>query len=158
MRSWPFSIAAIAAIVAGCNRGPMLQRAWGTVTLKGQEIQSGTIEFTPIDGTTGSSAGSIIRNGRYEVPAAHGLLAGGKYKVVVVCMAKTGKIVEDFQNVDGKPLYEYANIIPSSFSGSSKLVVNVSGDEDNQFNLHLLPDGIDLKGAGGASGRIQYHE
>ena len=63
-------IALLAATSAGCS-GDGLHSISGSVTLEGQMLENGTIEFLPADGR-GPTAGAIIERGRYSVRMAPG--------------------------------------------------------------------------------------
>ena len=65
LRSWfsPCSIALIVGIaVVGCGGGaddaPERGAVRGKVTFDGQPVEAGRIDFTPMDGTTGTMTGS----------------------------------------------------------------------------------------------------
>jgi hypothetical protein len=149
-------VAALATIlISGC-RGSELRRVWGKVTFDGESIQEGTIEFSPVDGTHGPSAGGAIRDGTYEVPKEHGLLANGTYKVAIIAMKKTGRAAPEFADQNGAALPEYANYIPSQFNSATKLKVSIAEDESNEFIFHLSKDGINVKGSGGKDGRAHF--
>jgi hypothetical protein len=75
-------IALMFLIVAsyGCQENPRGRKAvTGTVKLKGEPLNYGTIEFRSTAGS-GVSTGTIIREGKYEIPATKGL-PNGTYEV-----------------------------------------------------------------------------
>lgn len=144
-RNWLCILVATALFLAGgCGGGSDLRRAWGNVSLEGQPIAYGTIEFTPVKGTKGQSAGAVIQHGEYEVPADHGVLAGGSYKVVIVAMKETGATVPGMTDEKGRPLKEFANAIPAQYNSASTLEVTASAERSKNrfdFPLKTSPDG-----------------
>ncbi len=56
--------------VGGCFRPQRLEVA-GRVTLDGQPLEEGTIEFLPADGA-GPTAGGLVTGGQYRLPIAPG--------------------------------------------------------------------------------------
>ncbi len=105
--------------VAGCSgSGP--RSVSGKVTLDGQDVAEGAIDFMPADGKSPTASG-IIKNGRYEatVPV-------GSYRVVIKSPKVVGK----------KPRYKTPDSpmddiieerIPKKFNSESKLVREIDG-------------------------------
>jgi len=148
--TWIFGVAALVA--CGCAPTSPLRGVQGTVTLEREPVASGTIEFTPVNGTKGAPAGAAVENGSYLVPQAHGVRVGGTYKVSIVAMKKTGRKVEGFGGKDGKPLDEFAKYIPDEYNSASKLTVRVTDDPVNHIDFPLKKDGSWNSGAGGSGG------
>jgi hypothetical protein len=76
------------------------------------------------------------------VPQDRGVRAGGKYKVSIVSMKKTGNPVPGFSDKDGKPLDEYANYIPAEYNSRTQIEVQISDEWVNTFDFHLKKDGV----------------
>ena len=76
------AISLLAATLAGCGPenplGP--QALLGQVTLDGQPLEQGNIEFHPLEGDVQS--GGQITGGRYSIPAHEGATPG-KYRVAI---------------------------------------------------------------------------
>jgi hypothetical protein len=131
----------IAALMApGCQRGSDLRGVQGSVTYDEQPIASGTIEFMPAAGTKGAMAGAVIQDGSYTVPKDRGVHVGGKYKVSVVAIQKTGRKVAEMTDKDGRGLDEFANYIPAQYNSATKLEVQISTDNPNRHDFHLKND------------------
>jgi hypothetical protein len=128
-------------VISGCGQKSDLRGVRGKVTIDAQPIESGTIEFTPIDGTKGGLAGSNITNGMYEVAQLHGVRSGGTYRVMIVAMKKTGRKVEGLSDRGGKLLDEYANYVPAAYSSETKLKVRITDDWVNHIDFPLKVDG-----------------
>ena len=60
----------------------------------GQPMAEGSISFLPTEGATGPSAGGIIRDGEYRIPAATGPVVG-RSRVEIRGFRQTGKTVRD---------------------------------------------------------------
>lgn len=150
--SWPRWIAALAIVaVCGCAPKSELRGVQGAISFDDQLLASGTIEFTPVAGTKGALAGAAIAEGRYSVPQDRGVHTGGKYKVSIISMKKTGSTVPGFSDKDGKPLDEYANFIPKEYGSNSKIEVKISDEWVNKFDFHLKKDGVwNVEGSGEA--------
>jgi hypothetical protein len=128
-------------LVSGCGPHSDLRGVEGRVTLDGQPVTAGTIEFTPTSGTKGGLAGASIEAGSYSVPQERGVRAGGTYRVSIVAMKKTGKHVEGFRGPDGKPLDEFANYIPVEYNSASKVTVRITSNYVNHIDFPLMRDG-----------------
>lgn len=75
------------SVVAGCGESNPRKAVSGKVTLKGVNLDEGTIDFLPIAGTSAeglpsSTSGAVISQGVYEITADAGLVPG-KYKVLI---------------------------------------------------------------------------
>ena len=82
---------ALLVLCSGCGPTRTTEGVRGEVSFDGRPLETGTIDFIPVEGTAGGSARSVIANGRYEVAAEHGLLANGTYQVRVIGLRKTGR-------------------------------------------------------------------
>src|SRR5262245_63510065 len=74
--------AVVAGLVGCADRGPKRFAVAGEVKWRGKPLDHGGVIFLPEDSSLGSSGGAVIKDGRYSIPAASGLLAG-RYKVIV---------------------------------------------------------------------------
>ena len=93
MRTRPLTVLLLIGIcAAGCSNP--LAEVSGTVTLNGQPVSEGAINFIPVEGTQGAGAGATIRDGKYQVPAASGVTPG-KNRVELRAFRSTGKKVKD---------------------------------------------------------------
>lgn len=119
-------LALLAVCTVGCHSGPRLLRIFGTVSFEGKPIEKGTIEFIPVDGTSGPSTGGSIVNGRYEVAAVHGPHEGGIYQVRITALKKTGKTMPNIMVPGGPPMELEDNYIPAKFNRESTLKVTVT--------------------------------
>src|SRR5262245_5962582 len=100
--------------LASCDSGgPRKMKIWGAATFEGQPIETGSITLLPgPDSTEGTAVGAEIKEGRYEIAAKDGPLAGLTYKVEIKAQRKTGKTVPNPFNPSGPRLDEFEQFIP----------------------------------------------
>ena len=118
------------ALATGCGKGPATVAVTGKVTLDGQPLASGTINFVPSDGATASAAGQITE-GAYSVE-----MPPGKKRVQVSAM----KVVGKRQGYRGDPkspvVDDVREIIPPEYNASSTLTAEVdAGRRKHDFEL-----------------------
>lgn len=117
-----------ASVLPGCGNDRM--GVSGTVTVDGQPLQTGTINFRPAEGTSGNSAGAGIIDGKYEVLSDKGIKPG-TYKVTIQGFRQTGRKVRDAQ------MGMVDETIPIGFKEAGQLEVTVdSGNTTHDFELH----------------------
>lgn len=63
---WKSALALVIAVFVGCSKGPAMGDIYGTVTLDGKPLETGTINFFPVNGDT-QTTGGVIKNGKFEV-------------------------------------------------------------------------------------------
>jgi len=113
-------------------------RVWGEVTLDGKPIDEGGIIFTPIDSTQGGSFGGDIKAGKYDLPAAQGPIAGGKYRVEISALRPVGKPLVNIIEPGGPPLQSSENYVPKRYNANSILTASISDDASkNEFDFKL---------------------
>lgn len=68
----------VAVSAAGCSGGDGLARVAvsGSVTIDGEPVPNGVVRFKPAEGTEGPMANTMITDGRYDIPADQGPVAG----------------------------------------------------------------------------------
>lgn len=128
----------LAVCVAGCNAGRRLLPVSGSVSFDGKPIKKGTIEFIPVDGTSGPSFGGSIKEGRYEVAAARGARERGTYQVRITALKRTGKTMPNIFRPGGPPLEVEDNFIPPKYNRESTLKITITAEAVGkriEFNL-----------------------
>ncbi len=127
------SLTCLLSLLSGCGNSDGKLAISGTVTLKGQPLDDGIIEFS----STATRTGASITKGKYTIPAANGL-APGKYKVHIT--AGDGRTPAD--SPDGMPGPTGANIIskdrvPPEFNTKSTIEVTVTNKGPNVFDYAI---------------------
>lgn len=124
-------------VLAGCGQGyGGRKEIRGTVKLKGQPLDEGVIDFTPISGDQATKEGALIKNGSYHIDRAHGLLPG-KYRVTIT--SGDGRTPA---NTDEPPGPSGANIIskdriPPEYNINSKVEIEVTEKGPNVFDFEI---------------------
>jgi hypothetical protein len=127
-KPWCWSnVAAIAiclAIFSGC--APAARVVEGKVTLDGNSLASGAIEFEPADRHHGKLLGGDIKDGSYRIQIP-GDGAVGKSVVRITSMQSTGrKVPAGPPAVRGAMIDEIAEVVPTQFNMNSTLQVDLS--------------------------------
>ncbi len=113
-------------LAGGCSESSGKLVVKGTVSFKGLKLANGNIQFFSVEPGKGDSAGTIIKDGLYEIPSVHGLIPG-KYKVVISCA-------------------EEAKVPPLSFKGSSPPTVEKLPPEFSSFEKSVQVVEVTAKG------------
>lgn len=124
-------------LAAGCK--PAMDRTGiqGVVSYQGRPIERGQIEMYPIEGTNGPMVGSLIQRGAYQIEANKGPAVGGKYKVRIIGLRKTGAKMKDRDRPQATPDDVYENFIPAEFNSQSALKIAIRPENPNQVNFTL---------------------
>jgi len=129
----------LAVLVLGCGPNFGGRKAIkGTVKLKGQPIDDGTIDFFPASGDQATKSGAQIIKGSYKIPAEFGLLPG-KYRVSIT--AGDGRTRPE-ASPDQPPGPTGANIVskdrvPKEYNIESKQEVDVTDKGSNIFDYDI---------------------
>ncbi len=124
-------------LVAGCGDSGPSVRVWGTVSYQGRPVEEGRIIFFPIDGTPGPSTGTIIEQGRYDIPTRSGPYAGGVYRVEITGVGPQRTYSPNLSGA-GPKFTVRDQFIPPEFNQKSSLRVSVAARaEENQHDFEL---------------------
>ena len=119
----------------GCGPNSNTVRVSGEVSFKGEPVQQGEITFRPLQGTKGPATGGAIENGQYDIPADKGPQAGGAYRVEILGLKDSGRVIETGMG-DPVPAFDY--YIPPQFNTKSKLEVSIpTGGSEFQQDYKL---------------------
>jgi hypothetical protein len=126
-----FVLALFCLALAGCGAENKRCAVSGTVTFHGEALETGSISFlTP----AGPEGGALIRDGRFKLPAEHGL-APGKYKVSISSPKGVGeRTPEQIAAGASVPAKEQ---IPPKYNRETTLSVEVTPGGPNEFDLKL---------------------
>jgi hypothetical protein len=123
-----FAICLAIATCFGCGKkGPQRAAASGHVSLDGQPIAEGVIQFLPVEGTVGPEAGGVITNGQYDIPHERGPVVG-KNRVELRASKKTGRKIQDPTGRPGVLTDEYKESFPPTANTKSTLVRDITPD------------------------------
>jgi hypothetical protein len=117
-------------LAAGCwSSAPSVE---GTIRVEGEPLPKGSIDFLPVEGTTGSGGGVAIQEGKYRIEKG---LTVGKYRVEIQGTRRIpGKKVAhplDFSLIDAEEA-----IVPPEYNRNSTLIREV-GPGRNAFDFDL---------------------
>jgi hypothetical protein len=135
--SW-IVIATYSISMTGCGGGNERLPVDGSVTLDGQPISKGQIIFLPMDGTSSPTAGAIIEDGRFSVPAEKGLMKG-KFRVEISAMRATSQTDQSLNVASGQMevVEKLESIVPPRYNRESALIVEVEEGAQNSFPFEL---------------------
>mgnify|MGYP007073187936 FL=1 len=124
------------ASVVGC--GDSRRRAVeGTVTVDGTPVEYGFIEFLPMEGTSGPTAGAEIKDGAYRVPADKGVFEG-EFRVKTRAMRASSTTIYD--PVTGEPQQGAEQFLPARYNQQSTLTAEIDGSQTQlEFELTTHP-------------------
>jgi hypothetical protein len=108
----------------------------GRVTLNGQPLAQGMIQFQPAAGPgAGSmSGGCLIKDGSYSIPRDQGLVPGN-YKVAIFGAGTGAAAPKD--EAPGRSSALTADPVPSQYNVQTTLSAEVKSDAANRFDFEL---------------------
>jgi len=136
-RVWNSSCLALLACSAlwGCSladKGPERGAVRGRVTVDGQPVEQGSVQFTPVQGTTGPVSGAAIENGEYSVSKSEGPVVGTNL-VQITGSRRTGKKITDRLSI---LIDERVLMVPEHYNSKSTLIRQVEpGKQVFDFEL-----------------------
>lgn len=131
----PFVIVSWVIALAGCSGEVKTAPVSGTVRIDGVAVEKGAIQFIPIDGNSGPSAGEVIANGQYKISAERGA-AIGRNRVELRAFKKSGREMQDATKPTGSVSAEWVPAIPPQYNTDSTLVRDIKpGDNRIDFDI-----------------------
>jgi hypothetical protein len=125
--------AIVLPISLGCGHGGRMS-VEGTVTLDGRPLEKGSIQFSPLPGTKGPTAGGDIVNGKFNILPVGGPFAG-KFTVQINAVGLTGRKILDPRS--NTMVDEYAQCLPARYNSQSELQAEVTANGPNRFDFAL---------------------
>lgn len=132
----PFRLAALmVTLLASMGCGHTQRGAVsGKITLDGQPVDSGRIEFTPIGARARESSWAEVVGGQYSIPASRGPATGPNI-AAIYWPKKTGRVLPAMPPAG--PVDEAKEAIPDRYNRQSELRADVkSGHNQFDFTLH----------------------
>ena len=108
------------------------QAVSGSITLKGQPLDEGTINFAAKPPAEGF-AGALIKDGKYNISAEQGLLPG-VYEVRITAPEKGAEVLSDAPGEAGPPAKDR---VPPQFNATTTLTFEVKTGGENEYNLDI---------------------
>lgn len=129
----PFcSILVVACSLFGCSHDAR-QALEGAVSLDGQPLSEGSINFMPLAGTNSPTTGANIQEGRFVVARESGALPG-KFRVEIVAKRKNGQRI--LSDTAGGLVDQYEQFLPARYNRDSQLTADVTSGV-NRFVFSL---------------------
>ena len=125
-------------VAAGCGgTNPLDRKALdGDVTLDGQPLARGSIEFVPTDGGPVSS-GAVIRQGKFAIAEKQGLPPGA-YQVRVYSPTRSASPATPEEAIErGDSLEPGIERIPPRYNTATQLTAEVTASGENEFQFTL---------------------
>ena len=120
----------------GCGHGGRMA-VEGTVTLDGRPLEKGSVQFSPLPGSTGPTAGANIVDGKFVILPAGGPFAG-KFRVEITAVGLTGRKVLDPRSQ--AIIDEYAQCLPARYNTQSQLQAEVTANGPNHFDFAIVSE------------------
>lgn len=131
----PLVFAVLVVFSAGCGDPAARRgRTYGSVTVGGKPLTTGTVRFFALTGGVGSDG--PIADGRYDMPPARGLSAG-KYRVEISSERPTGKKVPDRDAGPGDVKDEVVETVPAKYNRDSNLQIDYDPAADKPHDFAL---------------------
>lgn len=115
---------ALPAIGCGTRSGPTRASVEGVVSVDGEPIETGSITFTPTEGTSGPIAGGPIERGRYRIAKGSGPVVG-RQLVSIRGLKKSGRkvpVTADAEFPSGGLVEELIPAVPPQYNDRTTLV------------------------------------
>jgi hypothetical protein len=135
------SVLGLLCLLGCADSGPPTAEVSGTVRLDGRLVDEGSIQFIPVEGTKGPSAGDIIRDGQYHIPREKGVIVGTN-RVELRAFKRTARKIQDPTAPPGVKTEARVQAFPPEFNDRSTLVREIrAGSNEIDFD-------VDTKGKG----------
>ena len=140
--------AVLVVVVSGCGASGLGVSVSGKASLDDRPIQDGTIQFVPIEGTQGPTAGGTIKNGTYNISRDGGPVPG-KYRIEISSFidVKEATPKELAGALFGRPASDLPagaqvqtlrkNVVPPKFNETSELKAEVPNAASYEANFSL---------------------
>lgn len=126
-------LAVLVFVTAGCDSGGKLKPVSGTVTYKGEPLDTGTVTFMSIN-PPAQAGGALVTNGKFKIAAPNGL-EPGTYRVLISSPKGVGqRTPEQIAAGASAPGKER---IPASYNTESKLTAEVTQSGPNEFSWSI---------------------
>jgi hypothetical protein len=127
----------LCAVIALTGCGPKSDRVAvnGSVTLNGEPLDGGSIQFTSL-GERKLNGGAVVSGGQYNIPQPKGLLPG-KYHVEINAPDATAKPIFYRSSPGGPGITTQPDRVPAEYNVNSKQTVEVAASGENRFDFDI---------------------
>ena len=133
LRNHSWAVAALAAAsfaLGGCSQGPAVGTVTGEVTLDGQPVKKGHLEFTPVDGQ-GQTGGIMITDGKFSGP-----IPVAKMRVKIHSPKPSGKKYKAYDTPESPWEEEVMEGLPAKYNDKSDITLDVKrGRQEVKYEL-----------------------
>ena len=130
----PWLLLLSVTVALGCGGSFNTAAVDGTVTVGGEPVESGTITFNPIEGTSGHSAGGAIENGRFSISVTDGPVIGLN-RVAINGRRKTGRKIP-VPSTENVMMDETVEVVPPRYQTGKDLQCQIQPDKNTlDFDL-----------------------
>jgi hypothetical protein len=136
----------VSAGLAGCGSGDDLPRkaVSGTVTLGGQPLAEGRIQFAPVSPDAKVDAGGEIKNGQFSIPRDQGPTPGD-YRVMITSAVPRKAGPDNAPGAEpstrGPKMPDSTGpapeLIPKEYNSKTTLTAKVEADKTNTYDFPL---------------------
>jgi hypothetical protein len=128
-------VCAVFAGLAGCgDSGAKRYAVSGEVKFQGKPLDQGAVTFLAQDPSLASGGGALIKDGRYSIPAQHGLLPG-QYRVMVTSASPGSESDPDALPGPAGPLPK--DRISPRYNTQTTLTAEVKAGGPNTFHFEV---------------------
>jgi hypothetical protein len=133
-----FSCLVLCPALGGCGGGDDLPRQAlsGTVTLNGQLLEQGIIQFEPSSEQEPVPAGALIKDGTFTIPRDEGPTPGN-YRVFITSSGGKSPPPTPAEGNRQKMPGIMPDLIPPRYNTESTLTAKVEADKPNTFDFAL---------------------
>jgi len=110
----------------GCGGGSGMAKVHGKVTLDGQPVAAGAVNFLPVDGNT-PTAGGVIKDGTYAAEVPYGSM-----RIEI----RSPKAMAPPKPTAGPSHERFQEMIPPQFNSESKIVKQINASS-SQLDFEL---------------------
>ncbi|MCE9561581.1 MAG: carboxypeptidase-like regulatory domain-containing protein [Planctomycetes bacterium] len=118
----------------GCGMQGGRQPVSGSVSHNGQPLNGATVTFFAMEGPPGPIAGALIKDGRFNIPAEHGL-EPGTYKVSISMAVPGGIQTPEEKAAGASPKGKEG--LPEKYNTATTLTAEVKASGSNHFDFKL---------------------
>ena len=137
MRGKRSAVALIVAALAclhGCGASDGPQAVSGSVTYQGKPLGHGSVTFLTTVGERGPAGGALITDGRFEIPAARGLVPG-TYRVAISAPEPGGQLTAAEKAAGASP--KARETMPAKYNAATELTAEIRVGAANRFDFNL---------------------